>query len=152
MTPDEYIARAANARPVYVELFQTAVTLLPPQQGSFNIECHYTARDLTHRFDGRTMSVIRNELKLLVNWRWIVKRPGNIWYMGRKIGLDFFLQADVAAQAITDEERLVSRRILGITLEAPPVTDEMAARGGNRRWTGDTTTQDGGTLDEILGA
>jgi len=156
MSQREYIAHAANARPIYVELFHAAVVLIPPIPGDYNVECHYTARDLAKHFAGRrSVSVIRNELQWLLNWRWITEitdRPGNIRFLGRKEGLNFHLQADVAAYQATGVERLVSRDVLGIKLEAPPMSPDDVSRGPNRRWEGDNTQQNGGTLDEILGA
>ena len=152
MSARDYIAHAVNARPIFVELFQAAALLIPPMPGAYNVECHYTARDLATRFPGRSISIIRNELRWLTNWQWLQDRPGNIRFLGRKDGLNFHLLADIAALQATGEERLISREILGIKLDVPAMAPDDVARGPNRRWEGDATQQDGGTLDEILGS
>jgi len=148
MTPEEYLQCAVNARVVYVELFNTAIGVLPPSLAEpQNIECHYTARDLTAKLP-RTVSVIQNEIRWLVAWGWINNRAKSVRFLGRRIGGVPFLLADLAARNVTGEERLVSRDVLGLDYSAvqPEVTATSVQRGTMRQWRGDATTG-GGSLD-----
>jgi len=149
LKPKEYIARAATARVVYVELFSMATSVLPPVESveGDDVECYFTITDLAKKLDGRTKSIIQNELRWLVNWRWVTTRRVSWRYLGRRRDGVFWLLADLAARMATGEERLVSRKILGIDVDAPPVTEVHFGRGAARRWCGDTTGVGGGELD-----
>jgi hypothetical protein len=145
MTPDEYIARAATARVIYVTLFNTAMGVLPPL-GDADIECHFTAKDLANRFEAQSVSMIRNELTWMVNWGWIENRPRSVRFLGRRVGDVLYLKSDLHAREATGEARLISRRILDIKTDAPPVTEDHLRRGALRQWRGSETTS-GGALD-----
>ena len=146
MTEDEYIARAATARVVYVELFNTAMGVMVPG-GDADIECYFTAKDLAARFEGQSVSMIRNELQWMLNWGWVENKPRSVRFLGRRVGNILFLKSDLHARTTTGTARLVSSRILDIAQEnAPPVTEDHLRRGALRQWQGNDT-QSGGALD-----
>jgi hypothetical protein len=59
ITPTAYLAGAAQARALYVTLFEACVLSMPMSpSGEHNVECHYTARDLAAKLPGRSPSVI----------------------------------------------------------------------------------------------
>lgn len=143
-----YLASSVLARPVYLTLWDAALSVLPPTiEGDNNVECYYTARDLSKQLGTMTPSVVQNYLRWLVNWGWITNRKGSWRYLGRRCAGTWFLLADLAAKNATGEERLVSREVLGVTLEAPPVTEFTVKRRAAREWTGDKTVRGGGRLD-----
>jgi hypothetical protein len=145
MKPNEYIARAATARVVYVALYETAISLLPPE-GDGDIECYYTVKDMvTLALDPQTVSMVRNELAWLTNWGWIMSPRRSVHFLGRREAGSIFLKADLAARMATGEDHLVSRRILEIETTATPTPDNIQ-RGTMRRWQG-TETVGGGTFD-----
>jgi hypothetical protein len=137
--PDDYIARSAQARALYVKLFEACVTTMPMNPaGEHNVECHYTARDLSLAMPGRSPSVVQNELRWLQSNAWIISQAGNVRFLGRRIDCVFHLIADVAAHGMTGEGRLVSRVVLGIKIPGPtPVAKTAVKRGAARRWTGE---------------
>lgn len=158
MTPTEYTRKAVNAAPIYRLLFEQAVSLLPPLDPpeGVNVECFFSAMDISAALNGvRTVSNVRNELTWLQNWGWIKTRKGTSRrFLGRrKDARVFYLMADLAAHAVTQEKRLISREVLGIHIEdAAEVTDKAIARmGAGRKWTGDTTAKSGGASIEQLG-
>jgi hypothetical protein len=143
----DYLARAANARVVYKHLFDSAVLTLPLMltEGD-NVECYYTLTDIADALPW-TKSQIANELRLLSNFGWLQTRKGSWRYLGRRDENGaFLLLADMAAFHTTGVERLISNRILEITLPAPEPTIENTKRGAAREWSG-TQTQGGGELD-----
>jgi len=148
MSVADYIAYAANARVIYVELYETAMALVPPTVSEpVNIECHYTARDLSQKYP-RTVSTIRNELKWLERWGWITNRRGNVRYLGRRIAGVPHLLADLAARNATGENHLVSREILGLKFtDAPDISADSVKRGAMREWRGNQTTGGGAFVD-----
>lgn len=152
MTPfikaQDYLAGAAQARALYVTLFEACVQTMPMNPaGEHNVECHYTARDLSQKLPGRSPSVISNELRWLVANNWIMDQRGNVRYLGRRIDGAFHLLADIAAKQLTGEEKLISQNILGIKLPTPAPTAKTVKRGAARRWTGKTDGKGGGSFD-----
>lgn len=147
VTPDAYIASAAQARGLYVVLFEACLTAMPVTVlGQHDVECHYTIKDLMEKLPGRSASVISNELRWLTNNTWMMNKAGSLRYLGQRVDGVFHLVADMAAHQITMAERLVSKTILKIELPGPPVTAETTKRGPGRRWHGQQT-QGGGALD-----
>ena len=84
----------------------------------------------------------------MTKWGWVTTRKRAWRYLGRRKDNRLFLLADLAARNATGEERLVSREVLGITIEAPPVGEVDVRRGAGRRW-GGTETEGGRDLDGI---
>lgn len=148
MSAKDYLANSVLARPIYHTLWDAALSVLPPNiAGEDNVECYYTARDLSKQLGTMTPSVVQNNLRWLANWGWIAIRKGSWRYLGRRCAGNWFLLADLAAMNATGETRLISREVLGITLEAPPVTAATVKRRAAREWTGDKTVKGGGRLD-----
>lgn len=148
LTAQAYLIHAAQARGLYVALFEASLAGLPVNiAGEHDVECHYSTRDLTEKLPGRSPSIIANELRWLKNNAWVSEKRGSIRFLGRRIDGTFHLLADVAAQQLTGEERLVSREILGVKLPGAAPTAETTKRGAGRRWSGDPKTKSGGALD-----
>lgn len=137
VTATAYIVGAAQARALYVVLWEASLVGLPMNPaGEHDVECHYTARDLTAKLPGRSASVVQNELRWLTGNGWVINKRTSLRYLGRRINGTFHLLADLVAKQATGEERLVSSQILGIKLPGPPVVPETTRRGAGRRWTG----------------
>lgn len=149
LSADDYIKLAAQARACYAALFEAATLALPINvAGQHNIECHFSARDLVAKLPGRSVSVVRNEIKWLIVNGWVIERTSrSVKFLGRRLDGVMHLLADVAAKQATGEDRLVSRSILNITLPGAPATPESTKRGTGRRWTGDAGAVSGGALD-----
>lgn len=148
---DKYLTGAAQARACFVTLFEACLVTMPMNpSGEHNVECHYTARDLTAKLPGRSPSVISNELRWLVANNWMMDQRGNVRFLGRRIDGTFHLLADIAAQQMTGVERLVSSSILGIKLPGPPPSVKSVKRGAARRCASSTKATGGGAFD--LGA
>ena len=148
ISADDYIKLAAQARACYVALFEAATQALPINVGGeHNVECYFSARDLAEKLPGRSASVVRNELRWLINNSWILDRPRSVKFLGRRIDGVFHLMSDVAAMQATGAERVVSRTILNIALPGAPVTDATTKRGTARQWTGDPSAVSGGNLE-----
>jgi len=150
MAVQDYLARAANARVVYKHLFDAAVLALPPMltEGD-NVECYFTMTDLATVLP-QTKSQIANEIRLLKNWNWIEMRRVSWRYLGRRTDTGaFLLLADLAAFRATGEERVVSQRILGISLPAPETTIQNTKRGATREWSGTQTEGGGDSLHDL---
>lgn len=150
IAPEAYIAGAAQARALYVTLFEACLTAMPMSiAGEHNVECHYTARDLSQKLPGRSPSVVQNELRWLAANGWMQDRRGNVRFLGRRIDGVFHLLADIAAKQMTNEDRLITNVVLGVKLPGPPPTPRSAKRGAARRWTGDPNAKGGGSLDDL---
>lgn len=145
---EDYIKLAAQARACYVVLFEAATLALPIHViGEHNVECHFSATDLVAKLPGRSVSIVRNEVRWLVANGWLLDRRNSVKFLGRRIDGNFHLMADVAAKQATGEDRVVSRLVLNITLPGAPATPESVKRGVARRWSGDANTVSGGSLD-----
>lgn len=145
MTPTAYLALMATARPLYIWLYQDAISILPPVDPEApvyrKLEVH-TGLDGIAKAIGWGRDVVRKEMARLVNYGWVqgARAPR---LLGHREGRRLYLLADLTAEQLLGEANVVSVNILGATkpVEVESRRDRgvpqgLEGRGTNRKWTG----------------
>lgn len=144
-TPVAYLASVASARGLFIWLFEDAQAMLPPptQTGSFDLVSLASLQDAAKGM-GCTKATVRRDLTRLVNFGWVQitqREPGGPKRLGRRVGMEHHLLADLAAETVTGQQGVISKLALRLGAQAP--AGEASATAGGAVGTGTRRVYEG---------
>jgi len=141
MKPGSYLAGIADARALFIYLYEDAIRALPPPTDT-------DQHDLIGRTSlkavagalGVSRNTVSRDLDKLILWGWV--RDRKVRYLGRRVGRAVYLMADLEAERHTEQKNVVSK----IVLKIRPRKEKKSSRrlGTMRKWEKDDGSWPGG--------